>query len=104
MTFKENCPDIRNSRVMDIIRELQDFGCRVSVFDPWADPLEVKEEYGLTMLSDLAEAKQTPFNAVVVAVGHNEFREIDPRSLVSSDGVVFDVKGIFDKNAIDGRL
>ena len=104
MTFKENCPDIRNSRVMDIIRELQDFGCRVSVFDPWADLREVEEEYGISLLSTLPESEQKPFNAVVVAVGHNEFREIDPRSLVPSDGVVFDVKGIFDKNAIDGRL
>jgi len=104
MTFKENCPDIRNSRVIDIIRELQDFGCRVSVFDPWADLLEVEEEYGISMLSTLPESEQKPFNAVVVAVGHNEFRGIDPRSLLTSDGVVFDVKGIFEKNTIDGRL
>lgn len=104
MTFKENCPDIRNSRVIDVIRELQDFGCRVSVFDPWADLREVEEEYGISMLSTLPESEQKPFNAVVVAVGHNEFRGIDPRSLLTSDGVVFDVKGIFEKNAIDGRL
>lgn len=104
MTFKENCPDIRNSRVVDIIEELRDFGCHVSACDPWADRAEVRREYGIDMLQSLEEAGQTPFNAVVAAVGHDEFKEINPRTLVTPDGVVFDVKGIYDKALTDGRL
>ena len=104
ITFKENCPDIRNSRVIDIIEELRDFGCSVSVYDPWADREQVRQEYGITMLESLACAGQIPFNALVTAVGHDQFKKLDPRTLVTPDGVVFDVKGIYDKALTDGRL
>jgi UDP-N-acetyl-D-galactosamine dehydrogenase len=104
MTFKENCPDIRNSRVIDIIEELRDFGCSVSVYDPWADWEQVRQEYGITMLGSLSDAGQAPFNALVAAVAHDQFKKLDPRTLVTPDGVIFDVKGIYDKAQTDGRL
>ncbi|MDR2153243.1 MAG: Vi polysaccharide biosynthesis UDP-N-acetylglucosamine C-6 dehydrogenase TviB [Helicobacteraceae bacterium] len=102
ITFKENCPDIRNSRVIDIVRELEEFGVSVSAFDPWADIDEVKREYG-----DLNISKTLPsekFDALVVAVAHKEFKEIDPRSLVKPDGAIYDVKGLYDRAQVDGRL
>lgn len=102
ITFKENCPDIRNTKVIDIIRELQDFGCVVDVSDPHANPAEVRHEFGLDLIQFTNNNLQfNSYNAVVLAVAHNEFREI---SDINSDNkiVVFDVKGVL-KNA-DGRL
>ena len=104
VTFKENCPDIRNSRVVDIVKELEDFGCRVSVHDPWADPEEVRHEYGIHLLPELSEAYDEPYDALVAAVDHEVFRHLDPRALVAPDGIVFDVKGVFPKETTDGRL
>ncbi|MGE4294602.1 MAG: Vi polysaccharide biosynthesis UDP-N-acetylglucosamine C-6 dehydrogenase TviB [Campylobacterales bacterium] len=104
ITFKENCPDIRNSRVIDIIGELRDFGCNVEVCDPWADEAEVAHEYGaLTFKSD-AKSLEGNYDAVIAAVGHNEFKTLNPRALAGQNGVVFDVKGIFDKSGVDRRL
>ncbi len=101
MTFKENCPDIRNSRVIDIINELKEFGCKVDVYDPWADAHEVKEEYGVVMIKKPAK----DYSAVVCAVAHEEFIKIDLKKLKKShNSVVYDVKGILNKNEIDGRL
>jgi len=96
ITFKENCPDIRNSRVIDVIRELQDFGCSVEVSDYWADAQEVKREYNLT-LTDKVESDN--YDAVVLAVAHNKYKDI---RLDNSNQVVFDIKSILDKS--DGRL
>ena len=101
MTFKENCPDIRNSRVIDIINELNEFGCRVDVYDPWADKHEVKEEYGV----DLVAKPGKNYSAVICAVAHDEFRKIDLNKMKKDkNAVVYDVKSILDKNKIDGRL
>ncbi len=101
MTFKENCPDIRNSRVIDIINELNEFGCRVDVYDPWADRHEVKEEYGV----DLVAKPGKNYSAVICAVAHDEFRKIDLNKMKKDkNAVVYDVKSILDKNNIDGRL
>jgi len=101
MTFKENCPDIRNSRVIDIIKELKEFGCKVDVYDPWADSHEVKEEYGVEMITKPGK----DYNAVINAVAHNEFRKLDIKKLKKDkDAVVYDVKAILDKKEIDGRL
>ncbi|MDD5766027.1 MAG: Vi polysaccharide biosynthesis UDP-N-acetylglucosamine C-6 dehydrogenase TviB [Candidatus Marinimicrobia bacterium] len=100
MTFKENCPDIRNSRVIDIIDELKQFGCNVDVYDPWADPEEVKHEYKIAML-DKPEAK-IGYDAIVLAVAHDKFKEMDLSSLKNGHAVVYDVKGILTDS--DGRL
>ena len=102
ITFKENCPDIRNSRVIDVIRELTDFECEVDVYDPWADAAEVKHEYGVDLISSL-EGK-SGYHAIVFAVAHNEFLKLDMKALKNSDSVVFDIKGFVDKALIDERL
>jgi len=96
ITFKENCPDIRNSRVIDVIRELQEYGCEISVVDYWADAEEVKREYNLNLIKD---AKTDKYEAVVLAVAHDKYKEL---KLESSNQVVFDIKSILDKS--DGRL
>ena len=100
ITFKENCPDIRNSRVIDIVRELASFGIRVEIYDPLADRDEVQQEYGLT----LAEAPQSDYDGVVLAVGHAEFRELDWAQLKKESTAVYDVKGFLDKSLVDARL
>ncbi|MCL4104670.1 UNVERIFIED_CONTAM: hypothetical protein GTU68_004624 [Idotea baltica] len=105
ITFKENCPDIRNTRVVDIVAELQEFGADVSIYDPWADPKEVAHEYSLEMLSQAEfEASKGEYSAVINAVAHREFSEINLKSLVGEDGVVFDVKSTTRPEAADERL
>lgn len=99
-TFKENCPDIRNTRVIDIYRELLNFDLEVDVCDPWANSKEVMQEYGICLLNQIPSDK---FSAVILAVSHNEFINLDVRALVN-EGVVFDVKGILPKELIDSRL
>ena len=101
LTFKENCPDIRNSRVIDIIKELREFGCNVDVYDPWADNIEVKHEYGLDLISELDIKK---YAGVIVAVGHNEFKDLDFLLMRKNGTVVFDVKGILKRELVDDRL
>lgn len=104
ITFKENCPDIRNSRVIDVIRELQDFGCEVIIHDPWADAEEVRHEYGISLTPNLDPQASNHFDSVVVAVAHNQFKEYD-YSQFSKDGcVVFDLKGILPPGFADARL
>jgi len=102
VTFKENCPDIRNSRVIDVIRELQEFGIEVDLYDPWADPAEVEREYGLGLLSHQPDLSR--YNSIVVAVGHDQFKTMDLASLDPSRQVVFDIKGIWPKEVVDRRL
>lgn len=104
ITFKENCPDIRNSRVIDIIRELQEYGCKVDVADPWASLAEVEHEYGLPVLNELGDVVSGAYNAVVAAVGHREFASLDPRAWLAEGGVVYDVKGMYERAVVDGRL
>jgi UDP-N-acetyl-D-glucosamine/UDP-N-acetyl-D-galactosamine dehydrogenase len=101
ITFKENCPDIRNSRVIDVIEELKSYGCNVEVYDPWADAHEVKEEYNVDLVKNIWPGT---YEAVVVAVAHNEFKEIDVVSLKNKAGIIFDIKAIVDKTLVDGRL
>ncbi|MFW2236420.1 Vi polysaccharide biosynthesis UDP-N-acetylglucosamine C-6 dehydrogenase TviB [Aliarcobacter butzleri] len=96
ITFKENCPDIRNSRVIDVIEELQEFGCNIDIYDPWADTKEVEHEYNLKLIKELNIAK---YEAIVLAVAHNEFKEL---KLKTDNNVVFDIKSILDQT--DGRL
>jgi UDP-N-acetyl-D-galactosamine dehydrogenase len=99
ITFKENCPDIRNSRVIDVINELKDFGIDVDVYDPWADPQEVQREYGIDLIQDSTFDIQN-YNAVVLAVAHDEFKKLDIQT--SDNQVVYDIKGILSSS--DGRL
>jgi len=101
ITFKENCPDIRNSRVIDVIRELQDFGCNVEVSDPWADEKEVKLEYNIN-LTQHSTLNTNNYDAVILAVAHNEFMELNLET--SKKQVVYDIKSILEKEKIDGRL
>lgn len=104
ITFKEDCADIRNSRVVELVRELQEFGCRVETCDPHADPGQVRSEYGLALLSAVPD-NSDPYAAVVVAVGHAEFRALDARGLCGGNGgVVYDLKGILPREMVDARL
>jgi len=100
MTFKENCPDIRNSRVIDVIKEFQEYSCNVDVYDPWADAAEVKHEYGVDLRSEPGKG----YDAIVLAVAHNEFLKIDFKSLGNGNTVIYDIKGLLDKSMIDERL
>lgn len=101
ITFKENCPDIRNSKVVDIYKELTEFGMKVDVYDPHADKEEVKEEYGLSLVDNISRQ----YDAILVAVAHNEFLSIDYNALKNGhDAVVFDAKAILDRSLVDGRL
>ncbi len=104
VTFKENCPDIRNTRVIDMIHELQTYHANVDVYDPWAHGDEAKEELGLELIAD---PQQGRYDAIIIATGHDQFREMGAhgiRTLGTSNAVLFDVKGILPKEAVDGRL
>lgn len=100
ITFKENCPDVRNTKIVDVIRALSDYGIQVSIFDPWANPDEVKHEYGLKMSNQLTGER---FDGVVLGVAHKEFLDLDFEDLKKEHAVVYDVKGIL-KNKADGKL
>lgn len=100
ITFKENCPDIRNSRVIDVVRELLSFGIEVDVYDPQADKEEVAHEYGISLVNNPSSS----YDAIILAVAHKEFKEIQPRQLTNSQGIVFDIKAFWDKSQVDARL
>jgi len=100
ITFKENCPDIRNSRVVDVIQELQSFGTNVEIYDPEADAAEVKHEYDLTLVDSLSKK----YHAIILAVGHQIFNTLDWETIKHEKTVVYDVKGILEKNKITARL
>jgi UDP-N-acetyl-D-glucosamine/UDP-N-acetyl-D-galactosamine dehydrogenase len=102
LTFKENCPDIRNTRVVDIYHELREYGMEVTVYDPWADPDEVMHEYGILSQKELP--LRNDFNAIVLAVAHQQFLGLDFKNLMSPETVIYDVKGFLDSSIIDGRL
>lgn len=102
ITFKENCPDIRNTKVVDIYTSLEEYTKNVTVYDPWANKESVKREYGVDIVSELPVGEK--FDAVILAVAHNQFKELDVKSLVVDNGVVYDVKGALDRSVVDGRL
>lgn len=104
ITFKENCPDIRNSRVIDIIRELEEFGVNIDTYDPWADAGEVNDEYGINLISDEQLATQETYDAVVLAVAHDRFKNFDIKALKKMNTIVYDVKGMLPLEIIDERL
>jgi UDP-N-acetyl-D-galactosamine dehydrogenase len=101
-TFKEDCPDVRNTRVIDIYQELRNFDIQVDVHDPWANGDEVQHEYGIEIQAFISE--QINYSAVVLAVAHDKFLHLDVRRIVGSKGVVYDVKGILPRNIVDARL
>lgn len=103
-TFKENCPDIRNTRVIDMVKELQEFGCVVDIADCWADPEEIRQEYGFELLAQL---RPNNYDAVILAVPHREYANWAPsdfRALLKPDGLLFDLKGVLPKDQSDLRL
>ena len=105
ITFKENCPDLRNTRVIDLAREFGDYGAQVEIYDPWADRAQAAAEYGVELLATLPEAGA--YDAIVVAVAHDEFRALGVdglRRLANGRAVIYDIKGIFPKDAVDARL
>lgn len=126
ITFKENCPDVRNTKIVDVVKALEDYGVKVSIYDPWANPAEVKHEYGIDCCVDLSEAKvngtkyteeqknknpeeqknkktkKQQYDAIVLGVAHKEFLELDLEALKKENGVVYDVKGILEES--DSRL
>jgi UDP-N-acetyl-D-galactosamine dehydrogenase len=103
-TFKENCPDVRNTRVIDIVNSLNGFDACCDIHDPWADPAEVEQEYKVKTIRDFTEINKS-YDAIIVAVGHREFLELDYSSLKKNgSSVIYDIKGILDKNLVNGRL
>lgn len=106
VTFKENCPDIRNTKVVDIYSTLREYTPNIDVVDPWANPQAVKHEYGIDVLNTPLGELTACYDAVILAVGHKEFEGVDIRKLLADpdQGVVYDVKGILDRSMIDGRL
>lgn len=104
ITFKENCPDIRNSRAVDVVRGLREFGCEVSVLDPLARPEEVQAAYGVQSCTSVSGLAPGTFDAIVLAVAHREFLTLDLSSLRSAATVVFDIKGVLPRDQVDARL
>ena len=100
-TFKENCPDVRNTKVIDIYRALTEYNLSITVYDPWANPATAKREYGIDITTKLPPTK---FDAVVMAVAHEQFLGLDVEALCRTPHIIYDVKGILDKSIIDGRL
>ncbi len=100
-TFKENCPDVRNTKVIDIVRTLQDYNTNVAIYDPWANPVIAKREYGVDIQNTLPQG--TKFDVVILAVAHDKFKRIDINSILQANHVLYDVKGILT-DMIDGGL
>jgi len=100
-TFKENCPDIRNTKVIDIYNELNSYGIKIDLYDPWVNKEEIKQEYGITPLLDLESEK---YDAIILAVSHKEFLRLNVSKLRKSLSVIFDTKSFLDKNTVDSRL
>jgi UDP-N-acetyl-D-galactosamine dehydrogenase len=101
ITFKENCPDVRNTKVVDVIAALKEYGANISIHDPWADEKEVLHEYGLTSLKTIPNEK---FDAVVLTVAHNEFMNLDFSLLMKDNAVIYDVKNILPNPLADRTL
>ena len=102
VTFKENCPDCRNTKVVDIATELEDFGCRVDIYDPWASPEVVRHEYGKELIAAVDPEKK--YEAIVACVSHNQFKTFDFKKYRDQGAVIFDVKGFVPRELVDARL
>ena len=101
ITFKENCPDVRNTKVVDMIAALKEYGVTITIYDPWANTDEVKQEYDLISVKELPNEK---FDAVVLTVSHNKFKELDFLSLKNENAIIYDVKNFLEEKFVDGRL
>lgn len=100
-TFKENCPDVRNTKVIDIVNALKEYNLNITIYDPWANPAIAKHEYGIEITNELPKEK---FDSVIAAVAHKEFVELDVTSFLKEKHVIFDVKGFLKRDIVDGRL
>ncbi|MEA4814679.1 MAG: nucleotide sugar dehydrogenase [Oscillospiraceae bacterium] len=100
-TFKENCPDVRNTKVIDVVKTLEDYNANVTIYDPWANAEIAKHEYGVDVLNELPKRQ---FDAVILAVAHNEFKTIDISTITNGNKVVYDVKGMLDAKLVDSKL
>ena len=101
ITFKENCPDIRNTKVVDIYHTLHEYTPNITIYDPWANKDAVSHEYQLSIVNELP---QELFDTIILAVAHKEFMDLDIKKLLKSEGIIYDVKGVLPRNIIDGRL
>lgn len=101
ITFKEDCPDVRNTKVIDIIRTLKEYDLHIDIYDPWASATEVKKEYGLDIMTEFPTQK---YDAAILAVSHRQFKEMPIQSLCKDNGVLYDVKGALSPDIVDGRL
>ena len=110
ITFKENCPDVRNTKAVDVIKALKEYSIEVTTYDPWANPAEVQHEYGITSFNTLEDIHNSTtsqlhnFDAIILTVGHYQFLNLNLKDYLKENGVIYDVKGILDKNTIDKRL
>lgn len=104
ITFKENCPDIRNTKIVDIYHTLKEYTSNITVYDPWANPDAVKHEYGIDIITDNTSLKTCEYDCVILGVAHQQFLSMRIKDLLAENGVVYDVKGILDRNIVDGRL
>jgi UDP-N-acetyl-D-galactosamine dehydrogenase len=102
ITFKENCPDVRNTRVVDIYHELEQFGLDVDIYDPWANEEAVYHEYGVDIIKQLSNS--VVYDAIIVAVAHQEFLELDYKKIIRNNGVIFDTKACLNRDLVDARL
>ena len=102
VTFKENCPDVRNTKVVDVYRELKEYGLHVDMYDPWVDRAEVKQKYKINMLESINDDKK--YDAIVLAVSHDEFLTLDLNNLRKESSVIFDIKARLDREIVDARL
>jgi len=103
-TFKENCTDVRNTRVIDMVDEFKSLHITPVIYDPWASPAAVKEEYGLDIINDISTIGGQKFEAVILAVGHAQFADLNVDNYVNNPGIIYDVKGFLRKEQVDGRL
>ena len=104
VTFKENCPDIRNTKVIDIYNTLSEYTHNITVLDPWANPIAVEREYGVHIYQSLKDIQQKRYDAIILAVAHSEFLTMQVRDMLTENGVVYDVKGVLNREYVDGRL
>lgn len=102
ITFKENCPDIRNTKVVDIYHTLSEYTNNITIFDPWANKENVNRAYGLDITNEMPS--ENDFDVIILAVSHKDFLKLDLRSSLNKNGIIYDVKGVLDRNIIDGRL
>lgn len=102
ITFKENCPDIRNTKIVDIYSTLSEYTSNITVYDPWAEAAEVRREYGIEIVNELDASER--YDAVILGVAHKKFLSLDIKSLLNEKAVVYDVKGVLDRDVVDGRL